>query len=221
MARTRKKWQRARRPEQKEERRSAILEAATSLLDENGLEGTGLNAIARESGVSKPNIYRYFESREAILLQLLLIEQNSWVRALTRRVKPLADSNDPRAAARAFASSIVKRPRFWTLVGALASVLEHNVGLDTATEFKRQLYSEYEPAVAAWHAAVPDLSEEEAYSSLTMLVMAASGTWPHCNPAPVIQEVLTLPEFASRRVDFKATMAAHAEALLCGLLLQR
>ena len=37
-----------------------------------GLDGTGLNAIAREAGLSKPNLYVYFESREAILLRLLL-----------------------------------------------------------------------------------------------------------------------------------------------------
>ena len=49
-------WQRARKPEQKEERREAILAAAGRLLDAEGLEGTGLNAIAREAGISKANV---------------------------------------------------------------------------------------------------------------------------------------------------------------------
>lgn len=42
-----KTWKRARKPEQKAERIDAILEAAGVLLEENGLEGTGLNAIAQ------------------------------------------------------------------------------------------------------------------------------------------------------------------------------
>ena len=148
--------------------------------------GTGLNAIARESGVSKPNIYRYFESREAILLHLLLEEQNSWARALERRLKSLVGAGDVEATAKAFADSIAKRPRLWILVGALATVLEHNVGVETVAEFKRQLHARQQTVVAAWNAALPTLANEEAYSSLAMLIMAASGTWPHCHPAPVV-----------------------------------
>ena len=70
---------RARRPEQKRARQDAILAAAITLLDDNGLEPTSLSAIARASGVSQPNIYRYFESREAILLAVTLDEVDAWL----------------------------------------------------------------------------------------------------------------------------------------------
>ncbi len=58
-------WRRARRPELKEQRRTAILDAARTMLDNKGLGGSGLNALAREAGMSKVNVYQYFESREA------------------------------------------------------------------------------------------------------------------------------------------------------------
>ena len=51
--------------------------------------------------------------------------------------------------------------------------------------------------------------------------MAASGMWPHSHPAPVVQEVLKDPEFASMRFDFKALVREHASLLLRGLLAQK
>ncbi|KAA3612938.1 MAG: TetR/AcrR family transcriptional regulator [Planctomycetota bacterium] len=217
MARKKTSWQRARQPEQKEERRAAILQAAASLLDENGLEETGLNAIAREAGISKANIYRYFESREAILLHLLLEEVDSWAHVFQRRLRRLAGTGDVDAISKAFAETIAKRRRFCALIGALATVLEHNVGPDTVIAFKREFLAAVKPAVSALGTALPAFSTDQASSCLAMLIMAASGAWPHCHPAPVVEQVLAKPEFASMRLDFKRTMRDYAAALLRGL----
>ena len=45
-------WQRARNPEQKEQRRVAILDAAATLFEQGGLDNVSLNAIATEAGIS-------------------------------------------------------------------------------------------------------------------------------------------------------------------------
>src|SRR5499433_1299187 len=70
----RRKFQRARRPEEKEVRRQQILAAARKLVAEVGVGELSLNELARRSRVSKPNVYRYFESREDVLLQLWVDE---------------------------------------------------------------------------------------------------------------------------------------------------
>jgi TetR/AcrR family transcriptional regulator len=209
---------RARRPEQKEERRAAILEAAGRLLDKEGLAGTGLNAIARAAGISKPNVYRYFESREAILLNLFEEAQARWMEAFERRLKRIAGKSDVDGVARAFAATISKQPRFCVLVGVLSNVLERNVGEELVVEFKRRVLAQLGPVVSALEAAVPTLSPEQAQQFLVMQIMAASGTWPHCNPAPVVQEVLKRQEFKSLRFDFESMVRVHAAALLRGLL---
>src|ERR1700738_2225094 len=64
-------FQRARQPAQIQQRREAILRAALILFQRNGLENVSLNDIAREVGLAKSNIYRYFESREHIYLVVL------------------------------------------------------------------------------------------------------------------------------------------------------
>ena len=207
MAEPRQTWQRARSPEQKELRRRAILAAAGELLDEAGLEGTGLNAIARRAGLSKPNLYSYFESREAILLRLLLDEAASWTSALARRLDKIeATSRGARVAeiARAYA-------------GAVATVFEHNVEPDTVAAFKREFVATVQPTVTALAALLP-LDEEQALLTLAVLMMTTTGMWAHCHPAPAVQTVLARAEFSRFKLDFKETVRAHAEAYLRGRL---
>lgn len=200
-----KDWKRARKPEQKAERIDAIMEAAGVLLEEHGLDGTGLNAIARQAGLSKPNLYIYFESREAILLQLLLNETNLWSKSFKRKLDQVNELGNTEAVARAFADSLARRRRFCILFGALASTLEHNVEFETVAEFKRDFVTLVQPAVLALANSLPPMTEDESFRVLGTLVMSAIGMWPHCHPSPVVRKVLALPEFAIRKLDFKAS----------------
>jgi TetR/AcrR family transcriptional repressor of mexJK operon len=56
---------RAGRPKS-EEKRTAILCAASRLFLEKGLQGTSMDAVAREAGVSKQTVYSHFENKEAL-----------------------------------------------------------------------------------------------------------------------------------------------------------
>lgn len=64
-------FQRARTEEQREIRRRAILDMASAMLDEMPVAAVTLNELSRRVGLAKPNVLRYFESREAVLLELL------------------------------------------------------------------------------------------------------------------------------------------------------
>ena len=56
---------------------SRIREAAIALLQERGFEDWGVNAIARQAGVDKVLIYRYFDSVEG-LLETIVQETAFW-----------------------------------------------------------------------------------------------------------------------------------------------
>ncbi|HEX4291540.1 MAG TPA: helix-turn-helix domain-containing protein, partial [Trebonia sp.] len=64
-------FQRARSEEQREIRRQAILDTAAAMLDLMPVSEVTLNELSRRAGLAKSNVLRYFESREAILLELL------------------------------------------------------------------------------------------------------------------------------------------------------
>lgn len=211
-------WQRARRPEQKEERRQAIFAAALSLLDEVGVEGTTLSEIARRAGLSKTNCYRYFESREAILLELTLDLVDEWTAAIAARLEPLAGSLDVDAVADAFALSTAERPRLCALVSSISSVLERNVSEEVVVDFKRQFNAQVYGSSDAMRAALPDLTSEQAEQFVLLTGLFVGGAWPSANPPPAVARVHERDEFAGRKLDFEATLVAHARVVLRGLL---
>ena len=69
--------------------RESILEVATRLFIERGFDGTGLNDIADAVGLSRPALYYYFKSKEAILEELTT--------AVTRTAAQLATEAIPEA----------------------------------------------------------------------------------------------------------------------------
>ncbi len=211
-------WQRARRPEQKEERRQAILRAAVSLIEEAGVEGTTLTEIARRAGLSKTNCYRYFESREAILLELTLEDVRAWMADIAGRLEALAGSRDSDAVAEAFVRPTLERPRLCTLFSSISSVLERNVSDEVIAEFKREFNDLVYGSSEAMQAALPGLSKEQADSFVLFTGLFVAGAWPSASPAPAVLRVLERDEFAGRRLDFEATLLAHARVLLRGLL---
>jgi AcrR family transcriptional regulator len=54
-----------------EERRELVLEAAGRLFGDRGYEGTRLDQIAARAGVTKPIVYRHFDSKRDLYLALL------------------------------------------------------------------------------------------------------------------------------------------------------
>ena len=51
------------------EKRAAILEAAKRLFPEHGFEGTSMDAVAAEAGVSKLTVYSHFGGKEALFIE--------------------------------------------------------------------------------------------------------------------------------------------------------
>src|ERR1700675_3551854 len=118
-------YQRARRPEHKEERREAILLAACELAAERSVREVSLGDIARRVGLAKSNVLRYYETREEVYLRLLMREWEAWQVAVAARLWAAAPT--PEAVATALAGSLAERPLFCDLVSQMAATLERNV----------------------------------------------------------------------------------------------
>ena len=104
-------FQRARKPEEIQARRETLLAAAAELFDAEGPLGAGLNAIAARAGFTKSNVYRYFESREEVLLSLFLAEMGQLVPAFAAAMAA-TPADDLDALADAVTQQFVARPRF-------------------------------------------------------------------------------------------------------------
>ena len=135
-------FQRARSEQQRELRRRAILDAAAAMLAEMPVAEVTLNELSRRVGLAKSNVLRYFESREAVLLELLDLAAQEWLAQLEQDLAGAIRPGGPAAGradqlAAVIAASLAARPVLCDLAGAQSAVLERNVSAQVAAEYKR------------------------------------------------------------------------------------
>ncbi|WP_137931579.1 TetR/AcrR family transcriptional regulator [Mesorhizobium comanense] len=64
------------RQQNKLDRERRILNAALKVFAETGYSGANMDAVAIEAGVSKPTLYQYFQSKEALFSAMMLGERD-------------------------------------------------------------------------------------------------------------------------------------------------
>jgi AcrR family transcriptional regulator len=214
------RFQRARKPEERQIRREAILAAAAALFDAEGPKGAGLNAIAARAGFTKSNVYRYFESREAVLLSLFLDEFEALVAALEQGLPPLP-KGDIDAVARFCANQFLTRPRLCRLMSILASVLEENVSEELIVSLKRAIKLLSQRAAIAVHRALPGIRLADCGWGAAMTGILVAGIWPSANPGAVGARVSAMPEFQGLKPDAGRDLARAIAVMFKGLALEQ
>jgi AcrR family transcriptional regulator len=217
-------FQRARSEEQREARRRAILGAAAAMLAEMPVAEVTLNELSRRAGLAKSNVLRYFESREAVLLELL---DSAWQDWLVQLDRDLAGALDPGAPvtgrcgqlAGVVAASLAARPMLCDLISAQAAVLEHNVSPQVAAQYKRATMTGIAALGGLMLRCVPELDELDAVKLAGVTVMTAGALWPHTQPsAAMLAAYEADPDLAALRLDFTETLREVLEVMGAGLL---
>jgi AcrR family transcriptional regulator len=210
---------RARDPEQKAERRQAILSAARDLLMSVGFQRLSMARLAREVGVAKGTLYLYFPSREELFLGVLMQELCAWAESVLPGPPP-AEPIGPDVLSSTLVESLVRRDVLLQLLAVVNSVLEANISVEAARGFKLSVRDELAAVGRRMEAASPWL-QGRSLRVLVHLNALIVGMHSFHRPAPVIERVLQEPELAPMRFDFRTELQAAVEALLTGLRCER
>jgi AcrR family transcriptional regulator len=215
---------RAHSPEQREVRRTAILDTAKAMLREMPVADITLNGLSRRVCMAKSNVLRYFESREAVLLELCAEALGEWVDALNAE---LAAGVDPSAdaAARAdrvaavIADSLAARPVLCDLISAQAAVLEHNISTDTVLRYKRTSGANVDRLADMIATQLPELGLDRARRFTMLAALMATAVWTHSQLPPAVAAAFESDEaLQSHRLEFTATLRESLQLMLAGLL---
>lgn len=79
-------------------RREEVLDAGLSLISELGVAGASLRKLAARVGMSQPSLYHYFESKDALVQQIIEHCANRMLEAATHVQFPLGIADIPRFA---------------------------------------------------------------------------------------------------------------------------
>jgi AcrR family transcriptional regulator len=209
-------FQRARRPEHKDERREAILAAARELAGERPVREISLGDIARRVGLAKSNLLRYFESREDVFLRLLLREWESWRVALTERLRSVGTTD---SLAATIARTIAERPLFCDLISEMSAVLERNVSVAAVQAFKSQSLDKVDDLGAVVAERLPGLDGQHARETIAAALIITAGLWPIANPAPCVTAMYAeIPALTRAHVDFEDRLRQLLSALITGFV---
>ncbi|MGW0538443.1 TetR family transcriptional regulator [Streptomyces sp. NPDC003032] len=214
-------FQRARSAEQRLERRRQILAAAAAMLTEMPVAKLSLNELSRRIGLAKSNVLRYFESREAVLLELLQAEMRDWIAEVEHTTGPVAGTPYERGdqLAQTLAASLAGRPVLCDLLSAQAAVLEHNISTEVAIRHKHVAWQSTQILVEQVQRHLPELGTEGAYRLVETTLLTAMAAWPCSRPSEALQAAYdSNPALAALRTDFADLVRHTAEVTVCGLL---
>ena len=193
---------RARTDHAKEQRRGAILRAATSLLDRSRYDTVTMAAVAREAGIAKGTTYLYFATKEQLFLALLEEEYAAWFGDARVALRALPADPDLGAVRDALVGTVKDRPRFLELMQLLHGVLEQNIPMETARAFKTRLRDEV-TGLALVLSEVTAMPMPRAGRLLMHLHAVVIGLRQLARPSAPVEEALERPDLAVMRVDFE------------------
>ncbi|MFG1911542.1 TetR family transcriptional regulator [Kribbella sp. NPDC048928] len=216
-------FQRARSAEQRAERRRAILATAATMLTELPVADLSLNELSRRVGLAKSNVLNYFDSREAVLLELSSSELTDWVSDLDAAVgDPQPDLSAGERAERlveAIVGTLARRPVLCDLISAQAAVLERNITTETALSFKRAAAVSYQRMIAVVVKTLPELGTDGAGHFIATASLLAGAIWSHSHPVPAILAAYEAdPSLEAIRMAFEPALTDSLKALLYGVL---
>jgi AcrR family transcriptional regulator len=217
-------FQRARSEEQREIRRQAILDAAAAMLDVMPVSEVTLNELSRRAGLAKSNVLRYFESREAVLLELLDRAAKLWLSELPGQLADgiAADGTLWERAdqlAHVLARSVTPQRELCDLLSAQASVLEHNVSAEVVARYKRAMADNHVALTELALRHLPELGREGAWKACAMAMVFMGALWSYTqHPASVLAAYEADPTLAVLRLDFAAALEEALGTLITGTL---
>ncbi|MCU1698727.1 MAG: hypothetical protein JWR34_4790 [Mycobacterium sp.] len=118
-------FQRARTPEQREERVTEIHRAAVDLLSDTPIDQISLRMVATKVGLAASNVLRHAGSREALFLDVMDEQYVAWIADLSAELNRLGTPDPVDAVATLIATYLVHRTTLHRLIEASPELLRH------------------------------------------------------------------------------------------------
>ena len=202
--------QRANNPEQKALRRQQILNATRLRFTDLPYEDVNLNHIAKDVGMSKAALYRYFRNKETLFLAL-------FVETLTDLVTAAEQEVHHESLAQAITNTLLANPIYCKLSAILHTVLERNLTFDEAKQFKQTLLilmAKYAQILGEHDVLKLSQSEDTSISILMQVQQALIGVWHMTHPVGAIAEVIEHSPLDIFKQDFNKTLLTHIQKIV-------
>lgn len=205
-------------------RRTAIMNVAREMLAEKTVGDISLRELSDRVGLAKSNVLRYFDSREAIFLEVLDEEFAAWLGDIEDRLgrprprKP-GYANEIRVAS-VITDSVIARPLLGELLGSMAAVLERNISYDFARDFKARAMERIAALAELVYRHLPWLPEEFTAFFAEGSLMLTAGAYPFSVPTEPVQFAIAEIGLPDPRQRFREGLRFGLQTWLIGAAAQ-
>ncbi|MEU2336135.1 TetR family transcriptional regulator [Streptomyces sp. NPDC013172] len=209
--------QRARRPEHKELRLAAIMNAALSLALEKGVRAVTLTDIAARTGINKSAVLRYVETREDIYLRLTAECWARWAADLHEALEERTDGTADELAT-ALCRTLVDQPLLCDLLAHAALHLERHVSADAVLAYKLAALAALDDMAKTAARFQPVLDEAATRELISTVSLIAGALWQISTPPEALARLYAEePRLAHAIVDFAPRLTSTARTVAAGL----
>ena len=173
-----------------EQRRRTILDTACAMLRERAVADISLRELSDRVGLAKSNVLRYFDSREAIFLEVLDQQWGAWLDEVEQELVAVDGVGEVEAVAGVVARSLLGRPLLCELFSGMAGVLERNIPVESARVFKRRAHAHTGRLAGLVRVRVPVLDEAAARHFAGAVLVMTAGLWPHAKPTEAVAQAV-------------------------------
>jgi AcrR family transcriptional regulator len=184
-------FKRARNDKNIEIRKKEIINAASKIYDLLGYNGVTFTSISEHTKFTRPTIYKYFNTKEEILLKILLSDMYEWISVLIKSFK-LNKIYSVNEIAEIWAKSINNNFRLMNLYSVLFTSIEKNVSIEALVEFKKQSFILQTKMVNLLKQLFPNSNEDNILEFLLNHMSLVLGLYPMCNPCEIQSKAMEL-----------------------------
>ena len=197
-------FQRARSENQIQDRINEITDAASSIYNSVGYDGLNFSIISEYTKFTRPNIYKYFKTKDEILLVILKNDLKSFITALTSSFK-INKVYSIYEISEIWADRLFEHKRLMDLYGFLFTTLEKNASLEALAEFKKEFIPMNTQLMDFIAQLFPVASEESIQNFAYYYLTLACGIYSISNLSKIQMEAIKLSGFDFAPPDFKKT----------------
>lgn len=168
-------------PELMHKRKKEVIDACEKLYQTKGFHDITIKDISKETSMSRPSIYNYYETKEEIFLALLTEEYDRW----TADLHNLAESHS-RMTADELSHEIAGTLKYREVLLKISAMnlyeIEENSRLNNLAEYKGAFKKSVEAFEEVLHKFLPKLSRERIEEIRYAFYPFMYGIYPYAHP---------------------------------------
>ncbi len=165
-------------------------------------------ALTEYTKFTRPNIYKYFKTKDEILLVILKDDFKTFIATLTKSFK-INKLYSLHEITEIWADSLLEHKRLLDIYALLFTVLEKNVSVEALADFKKEMLALQAPLISLVTQIFPDSEDKKIKEFMNVQIILAFGLYPMSQLSNLQKDAIKLSGIEYIPPDFKQTYMSY------------